>query len=132
MNRDQDASELVIPVVEERARLETVVRPTGRVRVSTEVSERLEHVEADLTFEEVEVVRVAKNEPVDAVPPIREEGGVMIYPVVEEVLVVEKRLVLREEVHLVRHRRSERVGQDVPVRRSEAVVERTALKPGEG
>jgi stress response protein YsnF len=58
-------------------------------------------------------------------PPIRIEGDVTIYPVVEEVLVVERRLVLREEVHVTRRRRVEHVGEDVPVRRTEARVERT-------
>lgn len=123
-----EESDLVIPVVEESARIEKVMRPTARVRVSTEVTDHVERVEADLAREEIEVVRVPMNKPVDAVPPIREEGGTMIYPVVEEVLVVEKRLVLREEVHLIRRRHSEHVQQDVPVRRTEAVVERTRIE----
>lgn len=122
-----EESDLVIPVVEESARIEKVVRPTARVRVSTEVTDHVERIEADLAREEIEVLRVPVNQPVDAVPPIREENGVMIYPVVEEVLVVEKRLVLREEVHLIRRRRSERVEHEVPIRRTEAVVTRTAL-----
>ena len=126
-----EESDLVIPVVEESARIEKVVRPVSRVRVSTEVTDHVERVEADLAREEIEVVRVPMNQPVDAVPPIREENGTMIYPVVEEVLVVEKRLVLREEVHLIRRRLSDHVQQDVPVRRTEAVVTRTAVDPAE-
>ncbi len=53
----------------------------------------------------------------------------MIYPVVEEVLVVEKRLILKEEIRLVRQRSSEHFEQDVMVRSTEATVER--LPPGE-
>ena len=122
-------SDVVIPIVEETARLEKVVRETGRVRVTTGVTEQLERVEADLRHEEIDVKRIPRDEPVASVPPIRIEGDVTIYPVVEEVLVVERRLVLREEVHVTRRRRIEHVEEDVPVRRTEARVERT---PSEG
>lgn len=46
--------------------------------------------------------------PVDRIieqpPEPRQEGDTMIYPVVEEVLVVEKRFLLREEIHVSRER----------------------------
>lgn len=101
MNETEPA-DLVIPLVEETARIDKVIRETGRVLVSTEVTEQLQHVEADLVHETFEVERIPRNEQVSAVPPVRQEGGVLIYPVVEEVLVVEKRLILREEVRVVR------------------------------
>ena len=126
MNQHEPA-DLVIPLVEETARVDKVVRETGRVLVSTDITEQLQRVEADLVHETFEVERIPRNEQVSAVPPVRQEDGVLIYPVVEEVLVVEKRLVLREEVHLIRRRHSDRVQQDVPVRRTEAVVTRTAV-----
>ena len=119
-----DPSEVVIPVVEEHARIETRTVPIGKVRVSTKISEHLERVEADLAREDVRVVRVPINRPVDAMPAIREEDGVVIFPVVEETLIVEKRLILREEIRLVRNRHTEHVQQDVTVRSSEAVIER--------
>ena len=122
-------SDVVIPVVEETARLDKVVRETGRVRVTTGVSEQIERVEADLQHEDIEVTRIPRDETVASVPPIRIEGDVTVYPVVEEVLVVERRLVLREEVHVTRRRRVEHVAEDVAVRRTEARVERT---PSEG
>jgi stress response protein YsnF len=55
---------------------------------------------------------------------------VTIIPVLEEVLVVEKRLVLKEEVHI----RSTTSGEDVEVpvtlRRQRAVVERVGPEGG--
>jgi stress response protein YsnF len=39
---------------------------------------------------------------VETAPEIRTESDVTILPVVEEVLVVEKRLVLKEELHIRR------------------------------
>ena len=118
------SDEVVIPVVEEHARIETQTRPVGKVRVSTKITEHLERVEADLAREDVRVVRVPINRPVDAMPGIREEEGAVVFPVVEERLVVEKRLFLVEEIRLVRNRRTEHVQQDVTVRSSEAVIER--------
>jgi Domain of unknown function (DUF2382) len=40
------------------------------------------------------------NRPVNAAPPVREEGETTVISVVEEVLVVERRLVLKEEIRL--------------------------------
>lgn len=127
---DRDpAAEAVIPLVEEQLRVDKHAEVTGRVRVHTTVNERVQRAEAELAREEVRVVRVPINRQVDVMPAIREEGDTVIYPVVEEVLVVEKRLVLKEEIRLVRQRHSERFQQDVVVRSTEATVER--LPPGE-
>ncbi|MBW3559879.1 MAG: YsnF/AvaK domain-containing protein [Proteobacteria bacterium] len=125
---ENEAADLVIPLVEETARIDKVTRETGRVLVSTEVTEQLQRVEADLVHETFEVERIPRNEEVSAVPPVRQEDGVLIYPGVEEVLVGEKRLILREEVRVVRRRRTEHVQQDVPVRRMQPVIERTPAK----
>ncbi|MCJ2086982.1 YsnF/AvaK domain-containing protein [Methylobacterium sp. E-005] len=59
-----------------------------------------------------------------------------IIPVLEEILVVEKRLVLREEVHVRQTTAGEDVEMPVTLRRQHAVIERvspeghvTALSP---
>lgn len=112
-----------IPVAEEVLRAdkrETV----GRVRVRTLTEEHREIVGQDLTRDEVSVERVPIGREVDAVPAIREDGDATIVPVLEEVLVVEKRLVLREELHIRRKRTTERVEEPVLVRRQRAVVDR--------
>ena len=61
---------------------------------------------------------------VDAAPPIREEGDTIIIPIVEEIMVVEKRLVLREEVRITRTRSVEAFEQPVQLRTMVADVER--------
>ena len=65
--------------------------------------------------------------PVEKPPPVRTEGDVLIVPVVEEV-VVERRLMLSEELHIRRERTSEEV--DIPVTRhsQRVLVERTPPK----
>lgn len=117
----------VLPLVEEKLRVDVHERVSGRVRVktATEVVEELAH--ADLRREAVDITRVPIDRHVDAPPEIRTEGDVVIVPVVEEVLVVEKRLVLREELHIRRSVTTEHVEMPVKLRRQQAVVERQQL-----
>lgn len=97
---------------------------TGRVRVraETEIVETM--ARAELEGETVEVTRVPCDRYVDETPPVRTEGEVTILPVVEEVLVVETRLLLKEEIHLRRTKTREAVEIPVTLRRQHAVVER--------
>jgi stress response protein YsnF len=55
---------------------------------------------------------------------IRTEGGVTIIPVLEEVLVVEKRLVLKREIRISKRSTSETVKIPVSLRKQRADVER--------
>ncbi len=121
------AEEIAVPLVEERAIVGKRVFETGRVQVRTRTEQREELVEAELAREEVEVERVAVGREVDAVPAVRQEGDVTIVPVVEEVLVVQKRLVLVEEVHLRRTRRSETVSHPVSLAMQRADVVREEM-----
>jgi uncharacterized protein (TIGR02271 family) len=78
--------------------------------------------------EEVEVERVAINRPIaEAVGP-RQEGDTLIVPLLEEVLVVEKRLILREEVRITRRKVERRSTQSVVLRSEEATVERSGAE----
>ena len=63
---------------------------------------------------------------VDEAPETRTEGGVTIVPVLEEVLFVEKRLVLKEELHIRRQATTETVEVPVTLRRQRAIVERVS------
>jgi stress response protein YsnF len=61
---------------------------------------------------------------VSEAPAVRTEGDVTIVPVLEEVLFVEKRLVLKEELHIRRTATTETVEVPVTLRRQRAVIER--------
>jgi uncharacterized protein (TIGR02271 family) len=119
---------VVVPVVEEELEVGKRTVETGGVRVRKVVREREETVRVPLTREEVEVQRVAVNRVVDGDVAVRYEGDVMIVPVVEEVLVVEKRRMLREELHITRRRHVQTETQRISLRGEEATVER--LEPG--
>jgi len=88
--------------------------------------ERNHQVDEDLVHSRVEAVRVPSGKPVDVVPPIREEGDTTILSVVEEIVVVERRLILKEEVHIRRIHVSERHLETVVLREQNVEVSRTA------
>ena len=117
-------TEEVIPIAEEVVRLDKREAVTGRVRVSTSVAVETEMVRAALATESVEVTRVPVDRPVDRMPEIRTENGVTIVPVVEEVLVVEKRLILKEELHIRRQTQAETVEIPVELRKHTVEIER--------
>jgi uncharacterized protein (TIGR02271 family) len=99
------------------------------VRVSTVTREIEKIVDEVLMHERVEVEHVAIGLTIDAVPPIREEEDVTIIPIVEEVLIIEKRLILKEEVHIRRVRVPAIHHEVITLRKQDILVERT--KPGE-
>lgn len=100
---------------------------TGRVRIHKVVREHEETVEERLLHEEVDVQRVPVDRILDGPVQPRFEGEVLVIPVVEERVVVQKRLVLVEELH-VRRRSVERPHSErVVLRSEEAVVERESV-----
>jgi uncharacterized protein (TIGR02271 family) len=115
---------IAIPLVEERLRVEARSVETGRVHVRTVTETREEIAAANLERDKVEIERVPRDEEVSAPPPVREEGDVTIVPVVEERLVVTKKLFLVEEIRLRRKTVVEREEMPVTVRAQRAVVQR--------
>ena len=119
-----DQGEAAIPLAEEVAAVSVRRVTTGRVEVRTLTDTFEETVRATLGQETVEVTRVPIDRQVETAPAIRTEGDVTIVPVLEEILVVEKRLVLKEEIHIRRITRTEHIETPVTLRRQRAVVER--------
>ena len=115
-------------LLEEQVSIERERSETGRVRVRVVTHEHDEEIEVPLTREHVEVERVAVGREVEAIPPRRQEGDTVVVPVVEEVIDVRRKLVLREEVRLRLVRSTERHREHVTLRRQEAVVERLPME----
>ena len=106
---------------------ERVVAET--VRLHKRVHENEEVLDIPVQTESLELERVPVGRWIDAPAEVRHEGDTAVYPVVEEVLVVEKRLRLVEEVRVTRRRTTRRVQERVGLRREEVVVERDAAAP---
>ena len=126
--------EEIIPLVEETVQVGKRAVETGRLRVSITTEAAEETVRTTLRTRRAEVERVTMDREVAEAPPTREEDGVLVISVVEEVLVIEKRLILREEIRLRFVDGEETVEQAVERRRQRATVERlppgTATLPG--
>ncbi len=97
---------------------------TGRIRISTQTRERDVWVDESLASERVEIERVPVGQRIQKAPDVREDGDTTIIPVVEEVLAVERQLVLKEEIRIRRVRTIERHQEKVMLRHQEAVVTR--------
>lgn len=119
----------VLPVIEEAISVSKQRRVTGTVRLTKTVREEEAVVDEPLLTERVVVERVSMNRPVSEIPSPRQENDTLVLPVVEEVLVVEKRLVLKEEVRIRRIREERHEPQRIAVRREQLKVERREGKP---
>ena len=121
------AADVDLPIIEEQLQLDKREVVTGRVRVRTITDSSEELLRQELQGERLEIVRVPLDvlvEPGAAPPQVRTEGNVTILPVVEEVLVVERRLLIKEELRLIRHATKEVIETPVTLRKQRAVVER--------
>ena len=116
--------ELRIPVIEERVRVEKQIVERGVVRIDTSIKEHLETISEALSREEVDIRRVPMNLTIDVAPEVRQEGDVIIIPVVEERIVVSKRLVLTEELHVHRRKVVEHTSIPVTLCSTEIAVQR--------
>ncbi|ANY81563.1 hypothetical protein BB934_12150 [Microvirga ossetica] len=124
MSETDKSDTLVIPIVEEEARIAKRQVASGRVIVKTTVDTEERILKEMLSLETVEVERIPVNRVVDTIPQIRTDGDVTIVPVFEERLVVEKQLVLVEEVRIRRTASVENVEVPITLRKERAAVER--------
>jgi uncharacterized protein (TIGR02271 family) len=116
--------EVVVPLHEEAISITKRDRETGRVRVSTITREHEQLVDEALKREQVEVERIPIGKAVTEMPGVRREGETIIVPVVEEQLVIGRRLILKEEVHIKRVHRTEQHQERVVLHKQEATVTR--------
>lgn len=124
-NSAQEELSSKIILIEERMKVDIHHIETGKVSVYKKVISEEVTQQVPLTNEQVEVKHVPFNMYVDTAPAIRYEADTTIISVVKEVLVIEKKLMLIEEIHLIKTA----VTVDTPVtetlRREEAEVNRT-------
>jgi uncharacterized protein (TIGR02271 family) len=120
-----------IPVIEEQARIDKQVVERSVVKINTFIKERQETVSTALLHEEVDIERVPMNVQVSAMPEVRFEGEVIIIPVVEERVVVSKRLILTEELRVNRKLVEKITDLPVTLRSTEVSVHREGSSAGE-
>ena len=124
MGSADDERALILPLYEEDIAFSKRKLTTGVVRVALTTASHAALVNEELAREDVQVDRVRIDKVVGEMPQTREEGNTTIIPVVEEVVVVERRLVLREEIRITRARSVTRHTETVLLRTQQATVER--------
>lgn len=122
---------VIIPVIAEELEIERVPVVREHVRVHTRLEVNSAVVEETLLHEHVEVERVTIDREVGGPQPVRQEGDVTIIPVVEEILVVQKRFVLKEEVRVRRRRVDVPSQRTVELRRQNVEVFREPAEVGD-
>jgi len=118
---------LRIPVVAEQLAVGTRSVDTGRgVRVHKTVVEQPVTIDERLGRDEVEVRHVAVDRIValEEAPTTRHDGDTLVVPILEEVLVVERRIRIKEELHITRIRREDHHQQEVVLKAEQVSVER--------
>ena len=95
--------EMRIPVVEERLNVEVRQGEAGEIRLQKHVERFEGTLERQLVRDDVTIERVSVERMVDRPEEPHYEGDIWVIPVMEEVLVVQKRLRVKEELRI--HRR---------------------------
>ncbi len=117
---------LRMPVVQEELELGRERVETGSgVRLNKHVTEETWRVDDAVLRQHVEVEHIPVNAWVEgALPTQRQEGGSLVIPVLEEVLVVQKRVRLKEEIRITVRDSTEPVSQTVVLRSEQIDIER--------
>jgi stress response protein YsnF len=102
--------------------------PPGRtpeVCVNEKTHEEQVKIPLSLSEEKISIERIAVNKIIkEAAPAVRYSGDTMIISVMKEEVVVQKRLVLVEELHIRRHVTEKKTTETHTVHKEEVIVER--------
>ena len=131
----RDAADVTVQLYEETAQVGRREVLQGRIEIRTATELREETVREALSHTDVAVTRVPVGRTLmegEPLPQVRTDGDLTIVPVFEEILIIEKRLVLKEEIHLQRTTRSETVEVPITLRSQQAEVKRVEVQSGGG
>lgn len=121
----------VIPVIQEQVLVGKRVVETATVEVKKTVTEGPEPVHVVVAHDETSVERVPVNRIVEKTPEIRYEGDTMIIPVMKEVAVVEKKLMLVEELRITKRAVQTQETEYITVRREHLEISREPIDKGQ-
>ncbi|MBA3647660.1 MAG: DUF2382 domain-containing protein [Chitinophagales bacterium] len=123
-NAIEQKGQVIIPVIEEQLNVRKEIIETGKIHVSKTISKETEIVTVPFIKEEVKVERIEINQIVSEQPSVRYEDNVMIIPVVKEVVIVEKRLLLVEELRVTKNTVQDEFKQEIILSKENINIER--------
>jgi len=128
MNNEKNKS-FSIPVVQEKVDIGKTVIEKGKVKISKTVKEESEVINLPTKTEQVHIERVRVNKIIETAPDaVRYEGNTMIIPVLQEITVTEKKLLLIEEIHVTKTSVSTEEAREITLRKEEIKIERSNNK----
>ena len=113
-----------IPLYEEQVSVAKTQVVTDHLRVSTVVEARPVLIEDVIERGDLHVERFTVERAVAELPAPRQDGQTLIVSIVEERLVVEKRMFVIEELHITRTGTTEHIAIPETVRTMRASIER--------
>ena len=129
-NTHDESSAAPIKLLRETLEVGTRVTETGCVQIEITTQTTDQPTELTQITSKVEVVRHEINRMLDrdeAVPQQTVRDGITIIPILEEIIVAEKRLVLLGELHLITKTTAETVISTIALRKQTAKI--TSLPP---
>jgi uncharacterized protein (TIGR02271 family) len=123
MGADVASGQVRVPVYEEALAVEPRVVDLGEIRVHKTVEEREEVRRGPLSREDVQIERIKVNRPVDEPEQRRQDGDWLVIPIMEEVFVVQKQLMVTEEIRIRKQLVTEEHEVRETVRREHASIE---------
>ena len=123
-DQERQPEDLRIPLHVEEVSVSRREIKTADIQIALVTETRQQLIGEELTRVRVEVERVPIGRTIEVAPPISHEGDITIIPVVEEIVVVERRLVLKEELRIRRVSTKERHQETVVLREQEALITR--------
>jgi uncharacterized protein (TIGR02271 family) len=127
LNARTEGDQLIIPVIQEQLVIDKQVIETGKVRVRKTVSEETASLNIPLIQESYDVQRVPAQQVLDSPPGVRYEGDTIVVPVMREIVIVEKKYELIEEVRLTKRTTAVPHIQDISLLKEHVQVERIRL-----
>lgn len=131
MSEDRRTAEEIIPVIQEDVVIGTERATTGTVRVRTVIDQAEHAIDEPVTTTDVEVKRIPVDLWTDEPIADRVEGDTRIISVHREEVIVQRRLHVVEEVHVMLRKREERHREIVRTRQTKVVVDRDGSISGE-
>ncbi|WKN42182.1 YsnF/AvaK domain-containing protein [Tunicatimonas pelagia] len=116
-----------IPVIKEQVVIDKRSADTAKVRIAKSVNER--NVQLDITEEQdtVMVERVPVGRMVEIEPTARHEGDTLTIPVLREEVVIEKKIILVEEIRVTKKKGETTRKVDVTLKEEDIDITRESL-----
>jgi uncharacterized protein (TIGR02271 family) len=124
----QDTESNIIPIVQEELVVRKEQVESGKVRLHITTQYQEEAITEPVYQESISIERIPINRVIDTPANIRYEDNKTIVPLMKEVIVVQKQLMLTEEIHISKTRTKSHDTQTVTLRREEVQIEKEQLE----